>query len=184
MRVGDDRPQHDQPPPAFVLDPAETARLAAEKADENARFGGYLKHGLRWSEQRLDRAIHEAAETVERGVDCTTCGRCCREMSPSLTLAEIATLAGHLGIEEGQFLARYTAPGEGIDAGEVLLKSPCTFLAGTICSVYADRPACCREFPHLHKPLMRSRLLQVVNNADCPLVYNTLELLKVRLRRR
>ena len=183
--MGDaDHQRPSSPGIVFVTDPIETARLAAEKADENARFGGYLKHGLRWSDQRLDRAIHEAAAVVEQGVDCTTCGRCCREMSPSLSPAEIAILAGHLGLQQEQFLARYTVPGGGVDAGEVLLKSPCTFLAGSLCSVYADRPACCREFPHLHKPLMRSRLLQVVNNADCPLVYNTLELLKARLRRR
>ena len=59
---------------------------------------------------------------------------------------------------------------------------PCPFLKENVCSVYEDRPKACRDFPYLHEPGFRTRMITLIENtALCPIVYNTCEQLKTIL---
>jgi Fe-S-cluster containining protein len=56
------------------------------------------------------------------------------------------------------------------------------FLDGTACTVYEERPASCRDFPHLVRGAgsLVSRMWEMPDRACyCPIVYNVLEAYKV-----
>lgn len=154
--------------------------LSEERREENIRFRAYLKGHLSWSDEKLDTVVHEIARSVSAEIDCTACANCCRTMRIGLEPEDIARLADHLGISAEQFESRYIAD-EGRE-GKELKQIPCPFLDGRLCAVYEDRPEACREFPRLDKEDTLSRSMGLIENAYvCPIVFNTLELLKSRL---
>lgn len=164
----------------LVTDCEEIERLSEERREENIRFRAYLKGHLGWSDEKLDTVVHEIARSVSAEIDCTACANCCRTMRIGLEPEDIARLAYHLGISAEQFESRYIAD-KGRE-GKELKQTPCPFLGGCLCAVYEDRPKACREFPNLDNEDMRSRSIGMIENGYvCPLVFNTLELLKGRL---
>jgi Fe-S-cluster containining protein len=69
---------------------------------------------------------------------CTRCGLCCD-----------GTLFGDVELTGPREATRLEALGLDVDAddaGVELLALPCRGLRGTLCSVYAHRPLCCRTF--------------------------------------
>jgi hypothetical protein len=165
----------------LIKDPAEVERLAARMEDENIKFREFLKWRLDWSDERLDGLIHEVAALVSEQIDCTACANCCRVQGTSVDDADIERLANRLCMSAEEFENHYVSINDWYD--RVISRKPCPFLDGCLCSVYEDRPTDCREYPHLLKNEMRSRSLGLITNASyCPIVFNTLEMLKRRLR--
>lgn len=165
----------------MITDLSEIARLSERNRDRNMEFRTFLKCSSRWADgKRLDALVHEILAQVTAAIDCTACANCCREKGVAVEAEEIERLARHMGISAQEFEERHVA----IDAGEKFMpETPCPFLDGNLCTVYEDRPAVCREFPHLHKEGFRQRLFGVVDNsATCPIVFNVLEELKRRTR--
>jgi Fe-S-cluster containining protein len=84
---------------------------------------------------------------------CTRCGVCCTGGGiVEVTDAEIARLAGYLGLEDAVFRAKFTRP---LRRGRIKLtahdQGACVFLDASDkrrgCQVHAARPAQCRSYP-------------------------------------
>ena len=164
----------------LITDPQQVATLAKERYDENWRFRSYVKGWLDWSDERLDTFVHEVYAEVAAEIDCQACANCCLVMRIEMNPDDVELLARRVGMGPADFVEQYTEPGD--DDARRIAAVPCPFLDGKRCSVYEDRPADCREFPHLDKDGFRFRLIGVLDNAQyCPLVFNTLERLKARL---
>jgi hypothetical protein len=83
--------------------------------------------------------------------ECQRCTTCCRWPGcVRLSAAEIAALAGCLGLDEREFIERYTQLASDRH-GLVLKEQPggaCVFLDGADCRVQPVKPKQCREFPN------------------------------------
>jgi Fe-S-cluster containining protein len=164
----------------LVTDIETIRKLSEERSDENLRFRYYVKTKLKWSDDRVDNLVHEIWREVSQKIDCTVCANCCKTMGLTYNDEDVARLSRRLGITVPAFEARYVVRDE---FGErVASDIPCPFLEGSLCSIYEDRPADCRGFPHLHKENFRSRMKNTIEIADeCPIAFNVLEELKIRL---
>jgi uncharacterized protein len=153
---------------------------AAKREDENWRFRTYVKHRLDMGDEKLDAIVKETTDAVWSKVDCTQCAHCCRTLQVVVDNDDAARLAQRLGISASAFKRRYMRYDEHKEG--YFAASPCPFLKDNVCSVYEDRPKACRDFPYLHEPRFRTRMIMFVENtAICPIVYNTCEQLKRRL---
>ncbi len=163
----------------WVIDLDEIRRLAAEEEDENLRFRQYLRFELTIPKDDLDVLVWEALAEVAPAIDCLACANCCRATHTAFTPEEIELLAPRLGLTAKEFRHRHIV----VEAGVAFINPlPCPFLEGNRCTVYEDRPAVCREYPHLHKPDSSHRSMGILGNADvCPIVFNVWRLLKDRL---
>lgn len=164
----------------LVKDPKEVERLAAMLDDENIKFREFLKWKLKWSDKKLDALFRETSAWVAEQIDCTACAACCRESGTGVDEEDIKRLACRLIMTTEDFEAAYVTQDR--LGKKVMSQTPCPFLDGCLCSIYNDRPTNCREFPYLDKEDMRSRSLGLLANASlCPIVFNTLEVLKLKL---
>ena len=156
--------------------------VVKKKGDENWEFRSFLK-GYDIEVEELDSIVHRLFEEVSRQIDCTTCGNCCREISPVLEHEDIERLSRGLGISSEHFKERFLVKDDkNYSEGFIFNKKPCPFLKGNVCSHYELRPEDCRSFPHLHKEEFVFRLIGVVENCDvCPIVFNVYEQLKAKL---
>ncbi|RLE45720.1 YkgJ family cysteine cluster protein [Candidatus Woesearchaeota archaeon] len=137
------------------------------KEKENMRFWRFLK-----TDELDQKRFKKIVKEVEKKIDCTKCGNCCKEMSPVLTLEDIERISKKLKISKGDFLKKYTERNEDKD---IVFKLPCPFLQNNKCSIYEIRPKECKEFPHLDKDIS-FRCHQFFSNAEiCPIVFNVLE---------
>ena len=83
-------------------------------------------------------------------IECFRCGICCTGYNPQVTDEEIEFMAGHLSISVDEFISRYVSVTQ---IGYLLRQTEngCVFLTReedsleTSCSIYAFRPAVCRE---------------------------------------
>lgn len=110
------------------------------------------------------------------GFDCTTCGNCCREISPFFTTCELKILAKALDKDFYTFCKEYfkvSADREGF----VPLIKPCPFFSNNRCTVYDHRPAGCKEFPHCNEFLSYATL-HVESTLVCPVVFNIIDSLR------
>ncbi len=154
--------------------------MAEAGADENFRFREFLKHHTRLSSEAVDNLVFEISERVWKKTDCTACGNCCREMSPTLSETDVERLEVRLGVNASEFASKYlkqAEPSEG--APWIMRERPCPFLKDNCCSVYEHRPDACRAYPHLHTPDFTSRTLSMVGRLSvCPAVFEVWEELK------
>lgn len=151
------------------------AQKAEEREDENWRFRSYLK----WQDsEEIDEMVHEINDRVTAAIDCIQCANCCKTLQTQMYPEDISRLVKIKSMSEEEIFSHYLEE----DNGDVFLKDvPCTFLEGNKCSIYADRPCDCRDYPHLHKDGFTFRLFGVINNYRyCPIVYNVVEELKAR----
>ena len=116
---------------------------AKKKAVENKAFLKKLKNQ---DSRKVDDAFHQLHEEVFEEIDCLTCANCCKTTSPIFYQTDIERVAKSLRMKPGDFIEKYLRIDE--DKDYVLKYSPCPFLdAENYCSVYADRPKACREYP-------------------------------------
>jgi uncharacterized protein len=97
---------------------------------------------------------------------------------------DVEKLARFLRIRPAEFLREYTI--QTADEGLILKRTEngCTFLYGTMCTVYDARPGNCENFPHLVRGegSLLSRMWEFKDRACyCPIVYNTLETFKTEV---
>jgi len=106
------------------------------------------------------------------------CGNCCKTSSATITNEDLKRISKTLNLSEEAFKLQYLEQ----DAwGELKISTlPCPFLGiDNVCSIYEDRPADCREFPHTDKPEFSSRrYMHSANTVDCPAVFYIVERLR------
>jgi hypothetical protein len=81
---------------------------------------------------------------------CQRCGDCCRWPGQvKVTDAEIAAIAGHLGMTIEAFIDLYTRLGADRRGLSLMEKETgeCVFLDGVDCRIQAVKPRQCRDFP-------------------------------------
>lgn len=146
----------------------------AAKEEENDHF---LKYIHKYPGAGLDEVVFAHYQTVSQAIDCTQCGNCCKTLIVNITPAEITGLAAFLNKPEAAVREEYI---EESLAGNCYINSiPCTFLKERKCSIYDQRFTECRDFPHLHKPGFRERLLgTLLHYGSCPIIYNVIERVK------
>jgi Fe-S-cluster containining protein len=164
----------------MALDLVQIRELAGRKEEENSRFRQFLKTGCGLEPGEIDQRVFETTLRVWAGIDCTTCGNCCREMNPSFSEEEVDRVAQRLGMERQQFIETYL---ERSEAGSENLwqtrATPCPFLKGNLCSIYEHRPADCSGYPYLHKADFVFRTMGMIERTfTCPIVYEVMEELK------
>jgi hypothetical protein len=155
-------------------------RATAAREKENDRFQNFIKMDLELSDRRLNTIVNETTAAVWQHIDCRTCANCCQRQHPVFSRTEAQRVADYLGLTLEALRCRYLTPHA--ETGKYITRDlPCPFLDGTLCSIYAVRPAVCAGYPHLQRNF-RSRLWQAMENAAvCPIVYNVMERLKKRL---
>lgn len=128
--------------------------------------------------REVDDAFHEVHEAVFQELDCLTCANCCKTTSPIFYQTDIERVAKALRLKPGDFIEKYLRIDE--DKDYVLKSSPCPFLdTENYCSVYADRPKACREYPHTdRKKMVQIMELTHKNTLVCPAVLEMVERMK------
>lgn len=126
----------------------------------------------------LDAHFHQLHEEVFAETDCLTCANCCKTTSPIFYNRDVERAAKALKMRPGTFTEKYLRMDE--DNDMVLQSAPCPFLdSENYCSIYADRPAACREYPHTDRKKMYQVLdLTFKNTLVCPAVLKITERLR------
>ena len=150
--------------------PEQERALARAATHREALKAAFRKFRVRPPRDLDDRfhALH--AEVFER-TDCLTCANCCRTTSPIFRDRDVERAARRLRLRPAAFEAQYLRRDE--DGDLVLQTAPCPFLdlADHRCSIYEDRPAACREYPHTDRKHMAAILPLTERNAHvCPAV--------------
>lgn len=131
--------------------------------------------------KNLDALFHDAHTAVFEKTDCLSCANCCKTTSPIFYQRDIERAAKALRLKPGDFIQQYLFMDE--DGDFVLLKAPCPFLDDkNYCSIYDDRPAACREYPHTDRKKMH-QILQLTcrNTLVCPAVLKITEDVRKKL---
>lgn len=150
-----------------------------EKAHAQSSQNKKFLLGLKKKNPReVDDAFHAMHEEVFQEVDCLTCANCCKTTSPIFYQTDIERVAKALRLKPGEFIEKYLRIDE--DQDFVLKSSPCPFLdSENYCSVYADRPKACREYPHTdRKKMVQIMELTHKNTLVCPAVLEMVKRLK------
>lgn len=128
--------------------------------------------------KNLDSLFHEEHTIVFSKTDCLTCANCCKTTSPIFYQRDIERAAKGVKLKPGEFLQKYLEMDE--EGDFVLKQAPCPFLnSDNYCSIYEDRPAACREYPHTNRKNMRQILdLTFRNTLVCPAVLEISEKIK------
>jgi uncharacterized protein len=160
----------------MITDLVQIKRYGEKLREENVRFRGWMKrHNF------VERRFRAIAQEVEEATDCTACANCCRVATTQVSGRDIERLARFLGMSVEEVLENYAV--ESKEEGRILKRNEngCTFLEGSLCSVYEARPQTCELFPHLVKGngSLLSRMWHMPDRAVyCPIVFNTLEQFK------
>ena len=157
------------------MDLEKFKQRSKQKSAENKTFLQKLKTK---DPRKVDDAFHQKHEEVFEEIDCLTCANCCKTTSPIFYQTDIERVAKALRLRPGDFIEKYLRVDE--DKDFVLKSSPCPFLdSENYCSVYADRPKACREYPHTNrKKMVQIMDLTYKNTLVCPAVLEMVERLK------
>jgi Fe-S-cluster containining protein len=163
----------------LLKDPQAVEILAKKLDDETFSFLQSLKS---FSSQKIDLEVWKLNEWVSSQIDCTQCGNCCKRMNAACDDKEAERLASALSMTKKEFTDSHCEQNE-IEQIFFIKKLPCVFLKNKKCSVYADRPGSCAEYPHLNKPNFKFRSKSVLANYHhCPIVFNVVEALKLKFK--
>lgn len=100
-------------------------------------------------------------------IECFRCGICCIDYQPQVTIKEIEAMAQQFSITPGAFIGSYVTV---TNVGYLLRQEEngCVFLSlekdtgRTSCSIYAFRPAICRNWrATLSRPQCRRGLVKI-----------------------
>lgn len=157
-------------------DPQQVARLAEKRRDENWRFRTFLKMLNPRRQREVNRIAEQYGREAESQIDCRECGACCRDNVIPVNEQEIARLAKRLSLSPAEVREKWISHDEAeedhIDA------RPCPFLNGNLCTVYEDRPDCCRGYPYIGGDIA-TRTIGIIERAGtCPIIFDMLERLK------
>ena len=97
---------------------------AEKKWDENWEFRSFLK-GYDIEIKELDSIVHKLVERVSMEIDCTACGNCCKEVSPTLDQEDIERLSHGLGTTPEAFKRQFLVKNdEAFSEGLIFKKKP------------------------------------------------------------
>ena len=149
--------------------------MGEERFSENEDFRIFLQSQ---DKNEIDQKVKALNNQVEQQVDCTTCGACCSGLMINVTEAESVAVSKHLSISPSAFKEQYIEESLG---GQLIINTiPCHFLKEKKCTIYKERFAECRDFPHLHKANFNGRLFgTLMHYSICPIIFNVVELLKI-----
>ncbi len=157
----------------------EISRIAKIKENENTRFRIFLK-GL--NSKRVDNIVHRINDEVVEQIKCTECGNCCTCLRPTVTNKEVVRLSEITNLSKVSFTEKYLEKDD-FENTRFLKDKPCIFLENKKCTIYKDRPADCKSFPHIDKNGFIGRTMSMLNNYEiCPIVFNVMERLKRELK--
>lgn len=150
---------------------------AVKAKNENKKFLDKLKKS---APKNLDEVTNQFHDEVFEQIDCLNCANCCATTGPLLLNKDIDRLAKSLKLKPSAFALAYLKIDE--DKDYVFKQMPCTFLGqDNYCSVYADRPNACREFPHTQQRNILQKLkITYLNSTICPAVALVIEKLKTK----
>lgn len=157
------------------MDIKKFKKKAKGQAGANKRF---FKRLEKLGSKKLDKLFNKNHEEVFAETDCLKCANCCKSMTPVFTKQDIKRLSNVLKTKPRKFIEKYLDIDEEDDY--VLKSTPCPFLGkNNYCTVYADRPKACREFPHTHKKKMNQLLdFTYDNTKECPAVLEIINRMK------
>lgn len=126
----------------------------------------------------LDDIVHELHDAAFEKIDCLKCANCCKTTSPIFYDRDIDRIAKRFRIRPSDFIQQYLHKDE--EGDYVLNSAPCTFLDhDNYCTIYEDRPAACREYPHTDRKRFYQILdLTLKNTFVCPAAYEIVEQMK------
>ena len=108
-------------------------------------------------------------------LQCERCAACCRWPGEvRLSDAEVARLAGFLGLAEAEFIRQFTRLRRD-RRGLALVEQPdgsCVFLDGKSCRVQAVKPEQCKEFPNRWVNSLWGRVPRAVVEREYPMLLN------------
>ena len=146
-------------------------QLSKDHGEENWEFRSWLKQN---APDDIDAIVKALSQRYFALIDCTQCANCCRSLQLEFESSELLAISNTLGESIGAFEKRFLSEGK--------VNPPCPMLDGKLCSIYENRPAACRSYPHLEQPLFTTRLMSVIDNvAICPIAFNAFEELKAKL---
>ena len=164
-------------------DYSDLEKLAREKEDENWKFRSFLKFYDDMSDEEIDALVFKIADKIGGTIECTDCGRCCKQLKPTLSKKDQQRLADRLTITVEQLREKYLVYDEADDGPQWRIKvAPCPFQEDNKCMVYEARPENCRNYPYLHEPDFTCRTWGIIERTlTCPIVFNIMEELKKEL---
>lgn len=155
-------------------------RQAIINESENFRFRAFMKSKI--DSKTVDRAVHKLHRKISEKINCCECGNCCFSLTPTVTDPEIETLAKIENISPETYEKLYLEEDK-FDNVKYLKMAPCRYLEEKLCTIYPNRPAECRSYPHTQKNRFMTRTLFMnTNYGICPIVYNIIENLKCELK--
>jgi Fe-S-cluster containining protein len=162
------------PPRAWVNTADE---LRTELLNREPRFVEGVKKQLRkLGSEYVDKRVAAMGPRVEAAIDCKRCAACCKVLEPELSQNDLSRLAK---IENQSVAAFAEIRTDTSNSGKTFLKAaPCSYLQGGACSIYAERPESCADFPHLYRPHFLFRRLIWEHYSLCPIIFNLVELLR------
>lgn len=146
-------------------------------------FRRFLARVERRPPANLDALVDALNAEVWQEIDCTSCGNCCKQMSPTFSAKDIKRIAGYTGMSIKEFKKKWLHQ-QPNDTDWMNKTQPCQFLnkASNLCSIYEVRPADCAEFPHLTKKKVTDYLhIHQQNIQYCPATYKMVEKMMVRI---
>ena len=126
----------------------------------------------------LDEIVQNLHAEAFSSFSCLDCANCCKTIGPRLISKDIERLSRQMRIRPSAFVEQYVVTDE--DEDYVFKDHPCPFLLhDNHCTVYANRPKACREYPHTD----RKKFFQILNLSEknretCPVVFEIFEVLK------
>lgn len=152
----------------------EMRPLLTKGEADNLVFKKFLRQK---STSEVQTLAEEISIAVEKEIDCTQCGNCCRKLKPGMSNAEACRLSELSEMPSDAFFQQHL-----LNEGDhcYMKNKPCYFLHGNICSIYDERPESCRDYPHLRSGHFKYKRSIWINYAVCPIVFNTIEIMKIR----
>ncbi len=148
-------------------------------ADDYEAFRYYIELDER-TDAELDILVQQIADPIIAAIDCTQCANCCRSLNVYLTEPDAHRLSTGTFISYEALLNQYIDREKAnvVEEWGVFKQQPCSFLRGTLCSVYEYRPESCRQYP-VFTPDFRWTLEDTFGGVGlCPIIYNVIEQLK------
>jgi Fe-S-cluster containining protein len=141
-------------------------------------------------EKNPPRGINKLATEIEKEVwhtvDCLSCAKCCKTMTPTFSNADINRISAFLGQTPDEFKEKYLRRERGGDRDWLNRKEPCQFLdlKTNHCSIYEVRPSDCAGFPHLSKSLRDFSHVHKQNLECCPASFKMVEKMMEKIENR
>lgn len=161
-----------------MIDLDNLKKLAVQAAPSSKEFFKKNKKKI----ASLDNLVHELHDEISSRTDCLSCANCCRTLGPRITDKDVEKMAKALRMKPSEVFEQYLRVDE--DQDMVFKSMPCPFLmSDNYCMIYESRPKACREYPHTdRKKFFQIANLSIQNASTCPIVYEVIETLKLRVK--